>query len=153
MNSEEVIIRRADAGDIDSIAELEALCFSDPWSREAVASEFSGRNPSLYFAAELSGRVIGYAGVWTVPPEAYITNVAVHPDFRRLHIGSKIIERLIAECCAAGAPEITLEVRVSNAPAIKLYESFGFVTAGVRAKYYSDGEDAFIMWRRPEEEE
>lgn len=150
---ENIIVRLATEKDIDRIAEMEQICFSDPWSREAVAEEFSGRNPSVYYAAEAGGTVIGYAGVWLIPPEGYITNVAVHPDYRRLGIGSRIIEKLVADCEAKNCPDITLEVRVSNAPAIGLYESFGFESVGVRKKYYSDGEDAMIMWRRQEDKE
>ena len=144
-----MILRLADKGDIDRIAEMEQICFpEDPWSREAVASEFSGLNPERYYAAEEDGIMIGYAGIWLIPPEGYITNVAVHPDYRRRGIATAMLNKMIDECLSEKVLDITLEVRVSNAPGISLYKSLGFTEAGVRRKYYSDGEDAMIMWRR-----
>ena len=140
-------IRRANAADIDAIAEMEKLCFADAWSREAVASEFSGLNDSRYFAAEEDGELIGYAGVWIIRPEAYRTNIAVKPQHRRKGIGGLLLKALIREAEEDGAEEISLEVRVSNGAAIALYEAFGFETAGFRRAYYSNGEDAIIMWR------
>ena len=142
-----MILRRAEPGDIDCIAEMETICFpEEPWSREMVAAEFSGLNPSRYYVAEEDGRILAYAGIWIIPPEGYITNVAVHPDCRRRGIGSKILQTLIEEGRKEGVTDITLEVRVSNGPAIGLYKSFGFEEAGIRPKYYQDKEDALIMW-------
>lgn len=142
-----MILRRATAADIDRIAGMEKICFpEEPWSREMVAGEFSGVNPTRYFAAEESGQILAYAGVWLVPPEGYITNIAVHPARRRQGLGSLILRKLVDECVAEGVTDVTLEVRVSNAPAIALYRSFGFEEAGVRPRYYQDGEDALIMW-------
>ena len=148
MPQEAVFIRKAGAADIDAITEMEQLCFTDPWNRDMVAAEFSGLNPVKYYGAEAGGRLVGYAGIWTIAPEGYITNVAVHPDFRRRGIASMLLDELIADCTEKGCTDITLEVRVSNSPAIALYESFGFESAGIRKRYYSDGEDAYVMWRR-----
>lgn len=142
-----MILRRASAADIDRIAEMEKICFpEDPWSREMVAAEFSGLNPTRYYAAEEDGQLIAYAGIWIIPPEGYITNVAVHPDCRRKGIGSGVLQKLIEEASSEGVTDVTLEVRVSNAPAIALYKSFGFEEAGIRPHYYQDREDALIMW-------
>ena len=86
--------------------------------------------------------------------EGHITNIAVHPDFRRRHIGEAVVRELVAEAEKAGAMSQTLEVRASNEPAQRLYEKFGFRTVGVRRNYYEDGgEDALIMWRSPQETE
>lgn len=142
-----MMLRRATAADVDRIAEMEKICFpEEPWSREMVAGEFSGINPTRYFIAEEDGQVLAYAGVWIIPPEGYITNIAVHPARRRQGLGSLILRKLVDECLAEGVTDVTLEVRVSNVPAIALYKSFGFEEAGVRPKYYQDGEDALIMW-------
>ena len=142
-----MILRRADVGDIDAIAGMEKICFpEEPWSRDMVAAEFSGLNPSRYYVAEEEGSILAYAGIWIVPPEGYITNVAVHPDCRRQRVGSRLLQTLIDEGLAEGVTDITLEVRVSNGPAIALYRAFGFEEAGIRPKYYQDGEDALIMW-------
>ena len=72
--------------------------------------------------------------------------MAVHPQERRRGLGSQILQKLIDEGLAEGVTDVTLEVRVSNAPAIALYKSFGFEEAGVRPHYYQDKEDALIMW-------
>ena len=142
-----MILRRADKNDIDRIAEMEKICFpEEPWSRDMVAAEFSGLNPSRYYVAEEDGQILAYAGIWLLPPEGYITNVAVHPQERRRGLGSQILQKLIDEGLAEGVTDVTLEVRVSNAPAIALYKSFGFEEAGVRPHYYQDNEDALIMW-------
>ena len=142
-----MILRRAGADDIDRIAEMEKLCFpEDPWSREMVATEFSGLNPTRYYAAEEDGQIVAYAGIWVIPPEGYITNVAVLPECRRKGIASAVLRQMIDESLAEGVTDITLEVRVSNAPAIALYKTFGFEEAGIRPKYYQDKEDALIMW-------
>ena len=140
-------LRRADAGDIDAIAAMEQICFpEEPWSRDMVAEEFSGLNPSRYYLAEEGGKVCAYAGIWLIPPEGYITNVAVHPDKRRCGIGSLLLKKLMEDALSEGITDYTLEVRVSNEPAIALYRAFGFEEAGVRKRYYQDGEDALIMW-------
>ena len=142
-----MIVRRAGGDDVDRIAEMEKVCFpEEPWSRDMVAAEFSGLNPTRYFAAEEDGVIVAYAGIWVIPPEGYITNVAVLPECRRRGIASRVLRQMIDECLAEGVTDITLEVRVSNAPAIALYRSFGFEEAGVRRRYYQDGEDALIMW-------
>ena len=146
-----MIIRRATADDVDRIAEMEKVCFpEEPWSRDMVAAEFSGLNPTRYFAAEEDGRIVAYAGVWVIPPEGYITNGAVLPECRRRGVASQVLQTMIDECLAEGVTDITLEVRVSNDPAIALYRSFGFEEAGVRRRYYQDGEDALIMWTHHE---
>ena len=131
-------IRRATADDVDRIAEMEKVCFpEEPWSRDMVA-------------AEEDGRIVAYAGIWVIPPEGYITNVAVLPECRRRGVASQVLQTMIDECLAEGVTDITLEVRVSNDPAIALYKSFGFEEAGVRRRYYQDGEDALIMWTHHE---
>ncbi len=142
-----MMLRRADEKDIDAIAAMELICFpEDPWSRDMVAAEFSGLNPSRYYVAEEGGQILAYAGIWIIPPEGYITNVAVHPEHRRRGLGSLILQKLVEEGLSEGVTDITLEVRVSNGPAIALYQTFGFEEAGVRPRYYRDGEDALIMW-------
>ena len=103
---------------------------------------------AAYFVAELSGRVVGYIGVWKIVDEGHITNVAVSPDYRRMQIGSALLKTMLEITAEEGIVRHTLEVRTGNEAAIGLYEKFGFETAGVRKGYYEDnGEDALIMWR------
>lgn len=144
----ELIVRRAEKKDVDSIAELEKICFTMPWSYESVYQDVVENKRSLYVVAEVEGTVVGYAGVWGIADEGHITNVAVAPEFRRLHVGSAIISVLIDVTTNAGIKKHTLEVRKSNLAAIRLYEKYGFKECGQRKGYYEDtGEDALIMWR------
>ena len=130
---------------IAQIAALEPLCFSDPWSENSVRSELS--NPlSLWLVAEEDGRVIGYVGSQSVPPEADVMNLAVAPDCRKKGIGRALMTALIAQLRSRGVTALLLEVRVGNLPARCLYQSLGFVEAGRRPKYYVNPiEDALIL--------
>lgn len=145
----EMIIRQARESDIDEIARMDQLCFSAPWSRESFRQEIQENGLALYLVAELplTGELVGYAGIWAILEEGHITNVAVHPDYRRRHIGEALVKVLMEEASASGIRLFTLEARVSNEPAIRLYKKFGFQEAGVRKGYYEDNnEDALIMW-------
>lgn len=130
---------------IAQIAALEQLCFSDPWSENSVRSELS--NPlSLWLVAEEDGRVIGYVGSQSVPPEADVMNLAVAPDCRKKGIGRALMTALIAQLRSRGVTALFLEVRVGNLPAQRLYQSLGFVEVGRRPKYYVNPiEDALIL--------
>jgi ribosomal-protein-alanine N-acetyltransferase len=139
--------RRADAA---AIADIEALCFSAPWSFGDILREIEENDLARYIVGTADSHVISYAGLWVVPDEAYITNVAVHPDFRGLGIGAATVNALIERTRSAfGVTDFTLEVRASNAAAIRLYGNAGFREEGRRKAYYSDPtEDAVIMWLR-----
>ena len=143
---DKLITRIADANDIDRIAELEEICFSDPWTRESVRQEIEDNPLALYIVAELDQKVVGYAGIWWIVDEGHITNVAVDPQYRGKHIGEAIIAVMLDTARKEGIDRFTLEVRVSNEPAKNLYRKFGFAEAGIRPKYYKDNEDALIMW-------
>lgn len=153
----EIRIRVATAEDIDAMTELDATCFSAPWSRASFEAELTTNQLAWYLVAEeiISegvGLIIGYAGLWAIEDEGHITNVAVHPDYRRMHLGHILVEMLIDQTRKEGLKRFTLEVRVSNAAAIALYEQFGFVSAGLRKGYYEDNnEDAMIMWLEAKE--
>ena len=148
-------IRRADEQDIDKITDLEAVCFKgeDPWSYGAFFNEIvDNRDKTLYLVAETADRIVGYMGVWKILDEGHITNVAVDPSFRRRHIAEAIIGEMIRETEECGISSWTLEARVDNEPAIKLYQKMGFRPEGIRPKYYEyDGTDALIMWKGHEE--
>ncbi len=127
------------------VAQLEALCFADPWSEKSVASELS--NPlSLWLVAMEDERVAGYVGSQSVEGEADMMNVAVHPDFRRQGVGEALVNALVAQLEKRGVHSLTLEVRVSNESAICLYEKLGFAQVGLRKSYYRHPkEDAYIL--------
>lgn len=144
-----LIIRKAEEADIKPMAELDKLCFAQPWSEESFRTEISENERAFYIVAEIEGALAGYAGLWAILDEGHITNVAVNPKFRRKGIGSAIVGTLLEVCEDSGLCSFTLEVRESNMGARLLYEKFEFKPAGVRKGYYTDnGEDAVIMWRK-----
>ena len=130
---------------VPQVAALEKLCFSDPWSQNSVASELN--NPlSLWLVAVEEDAVVGYVGSQTVMGETDMMNVAVHPDHRRRGIARSLIDGLAQALKDRESHSLTLEVRASNAPAIALYESLGFLEAGRRRNYYRNPkEDALIL--------
>ena len=130
---------------VSQVAQLERICFSDPWSENSVASELKNEL-SLWRLALEGETVTGYVGSQSVLGESDMMNVAVHPDYRRQGIAEKLILRLISALKAKGNYCLSLEVRASNGPAIALYEKLGFVQVGRRPNYYRNPkEDAFIL--------
>ena len=130
---------------VAQVAELEKLCFSDPWSEKSVASELENEL-SLWLIAEENGVVLGYVGSQTVLDETDMMNVAVHPDHRRLGIAAALITELVSQLKKRGSRCLKLEVRVSNEGAIALYETLGFVKLGLRKNYYRNPkEDALNL--------
>ena len=130
---------------ISRIAELETICFSDPWPDAAIRSELE--NPLSYWLVAVDGdQVVGYVGSQSVMGEADIMNVAVDPAYRRMGVAKNLLVRLERDLSAKEVYSLTLEVRASNAPAITLYASLGFVQVGRRPNYYhKPKEDALIL--------
>lgn len=139
-----------DTSHINGVYELSKACFSIPWSLDSISYEIENPLAKYVIAQDLStNEVVGFAGVWIVAGEGDITNIAVHPSYRKQGIASQLLSKLLELCKDNNCNDITLEVRVSNTPAQNLYTKFGFVNEGIRKKYYSDnGEDAIIMWKR-----
>ena len=127
-----------------AVADLEVACFADPWSEKALELLVQD---GAYGAVYLSnGKVMAYGGILWAPDEGQITNIATHPDARRCGMGAAILEHLIAVARARGCEQLSLEVRVSNTPAISLYERYGFLKMGIRRGFYKHPtEDAFVM--------
>jgi len=140
-----MIIVKMNEGHVPFVAELERICFSDPWSENSVASELNNKL-ALWLVAEDEDRVAGYVGSQTVCNETDMMNVAVHPDFRRLGIAEALVNELVEQLKKQGSQCLTLEVRASNMPAIALYEKLGFTQIGRRKNYYRNPkEDALIL--------
>lgn len=133
---------------IEDVMRIEEASFPTPWPRISFANEL--RNDfAFYIVALYRGQVIGYAGMWLILDEAHITNVAVHPDYRRHGVGRLLMQELILRAALLGATAMTLEVRAFNKAARQLYSTMGFRQEGRRRGYYTDtGEDALIMWKR-----
>ena len=138
-------IEKMNDSHVSQVAQLEAICFSDPWSEKSVASELTNKL-ALWLVVVEDDRVAGYIGSQTVLDETDMMNVAVHPDFRRQGVGEALIIQLVEYLKAMGSHCLTLEVRASNAPAIHLYEKLGFCEIGRRKNYYRNPrEDALIL--------
>lgn len=146
MTDENLSFREMVPEDASDVAKVEEACFSMPWSRESFWQEASNEN-TYYLIALRDDEIVGYAGAWIVSGEAQITNVAVHPDYRKRGIASKMLTGMIQHFKAVGVTAMTLEVRPSNTAALSLYEKFGLKSVGRRKGYYQDNnEDAIIMW-------
>jgi ribosomal-protein-alanine N-acetyltransferase len=142
-------IVRAGKDHIDDIVEVENLSFKIPWSRQSIIEEFTQNDAAVYFCALADEKAVGYAGMWQVCDEGHITNIAVHPEFRRSGVGSMLMEALLEEADKRSLTALTLEVRKSNHSALTLYRKYGFAEGGLRKAYYADNnEDAIIMWKR-----
>lgn len=158
--------------DIPEVLEIERVCFSMPWSAHAYRYEIEENTLSWYVVARPAPRpkesgifgkilalrtaaqprspIIGYGGFWMMVDEAHISTLAVAPAYRRRGVGELLLLTMIEEAQRRGAAAVTLEVRVSNLPAQRLYEKYGFTVQGRRVRYYSDnGEDAYIMTTPP----
>lgn len=135
-----VVIVPMEEAHLTALAELETQCFSAPWSEEALREELE--NPCAHFLTALcDGDVAGYLGCHHIGGEGFVTNIAVFPAFRRRGIARSLVEAALSE----PIDSLSLEVRVSNAAAIALYESLGFVNVGRRPHFYTHPtEDAFI---------
>ena len=132
--------------DLDAVQWIEAASFSTPWPEQAYRSELQTNRLASYLVARAGDEVVAYGGVWLMVDEAHVTTVAVHPGWRRQKIGARLLIGLLDVAIARGAREATLEVRLSNLAARRLYEGFGFRPVGLRPRYYSDNdEDALIM--------
>ena len=137
------------ADHLDDIARLEQICFSRPWSRRMLAEELENQCAAFLVALEPgTDKVVGYAGLLVMADEGYITNVAVFPEYRRRGVAEQIIQVFCDFAQGNHLAFLTLEVRPSNAPAISLYNSFGFEEVGRRKNYYDlPREDALILTR------
>jgi len=133
--------------DLEGVQEVERASFPVPWPSNAFRTELTQNKNARYIVARERDRIVGYAGLWLMVDEAHITTFAVLPEHRRRRIGERMLQRLFDVADEMGAEWLTLEVRVSNIGAQRLYEKYGFRRAGVRRRYYSDNnEDALIMW-------
>ena len=130
---------------VSQIAELEKLCFNDPWSENSIASELDNRL-SCWLVAIVDDKVVGYVGSQTVLGETDMMNIAIHPDYRKQGIATELISALIEALNERGSHSLMLEVRASNEPAKSLYLKMGFDVVGVRKNYYRNPrEDALIL--------
>jgi ribosomal-protein-alanine N-acetyltransferase len=139
-------IRPMGIDDLPAVQQIERASFTTPWPPQAYRQELETNRLAHYLVCQLGERVVAYGGVWLMVDEAHITTFAVHPAFRRRRIGERLLLAMLDLSLARHAREATLEVRLSNLAARRLYEKYGFRPVGIRPRYYSDNqEDALIM--------
>lgn len=140
--------RRMQPEDLDEVAAIEESLFSCPWSRNSFLSSLD-KKYILFLTALWDGKIAGYCGLLRSFDEADIVNVAVAKEFQGRGIAFTMLKELMRLGNEMGIRDYTLEVRVSNAPAIHVYEKLGFVNEGIRKNFYEKPkEDAMIMWKR-----
>lgn len=144
-------IRELTAEDVEAVSRIEQETFSMPWSPEDFL-EMVEADYAYYYVAEVEGEIVGCCGIRNIVGEGEITNVVVASEYRGRGIGRALMEYMLREAVFHGIGDCTLEVRVSNASAIRLYESLGFQSEGIRPGFYEKPkEDAMIMWKRQAE--
>lgn len=143
-----IVYREMTPEDVPFISRLEEETFSMPWSAASFLQMIE-KEDARYYVAEEDGRLLGGCGLLMIAGEGNITNVVVVPEARRRGVATGMLTHLLAAGDAEGLTAYTLEVRVSNAEAIGLYEKLGFVSEGIRPHFYEKPtEDAMIMWKR-----
>jgi len=136
--------------DLDQVQRIEQASFSTPWPENAYRSELMTNRLASYLVARVGDRIVAYGGMWLMVDEAHITTFAVHPAWRRQRVGERLLLAFFDLARDRHAREATLEVRLSNLAARRLYEKYGFRPVGLRPRYYSDNnEDALIMTTDP----
>lgn len=134
---------------LDAVHRLETAVSPDPWSFDLLADELAddGATDRQWLVALADDqRLVGFGGVLRMADEAHVMNLVVDPAERRRGLASRLLARLLLAAADQGSVAATLEVRAGNEAALALYRSFGFETAGRRPHYYSNGDDAEIMW-------
>src|SRR3954447_274887 len=145
-----VVIEPMRLDDLPAVHAIEQASFTTPWPPHAYRSELETNRLATYIVARIGDAVVGYAGMWLMLDEAHVTTFAVHPRWRRRRIGERMLLTLLDAAVSRRAREATLEVRLSNLAARRLYEKYGFRPVGIRPRYYSDNqEDALIMTTEP----
>jgi [ribosomal protein S18]-alanine N-acetyltransferase len=145
------VIRELSLRDLAAIDEIEKRSYPTPWSRSMFAGELAKPSSICIGAFESeTGELLGYLIISRYVDAWHVMNLAVAPEYRRRRIATELMERLFELTASDGRRGYTLEVRVSNQGAIKLYERLGFRARGIRRGYYTDNrEDALIMWKDP----
>ena len=134
--------------DLAAVLEIERQSFPNPWHESTFRGEIQHRPISfpLVVVHNTLGRVIGYVIFWVIGEDVQINNIALHPDFRGMGIGERVLRYVIEEVRLRGARLITLEVRPSNTAALSLYKKLGFKMMGIRKGYYTmPPEDAIVL--------
>ncbi len=139
------MIRKAGTEDLDQILKIEQELFKGPWKKEDFLYELNGNPYAVFAVMENDGEIAGYADWWIMFEQAQLANIAVSRKYQNKGFGKLLLEEALNDAESRGCENMTLEVRVSNEAAIRLYEKNGFIIANKRRNYYEDGEDAWLM--------
>lgn len=140
-------IRHMTEEDISNVLIVDQQIFTSSWTEDIFKHEVLDNQYAHYFVVEADGEVIGYAGLWIVDNDAQVTNIGLLQKYRGYNIGEKLFGFALQYAMKHGVTRLSLEVRVSNVVAQKMYRKFGLVPGGIRKNYYTDnGEDALVMW-------
>ena len=143
----ELEITRMRRRHLKGVMAIEREVYPRPWSPNLFLSEMNELRNRTYLVARISKDVVGYGGIMCYGDEAHVTTIAVEPEQHRRKIGTRLMYELVQEAMRMGARAVSLEVRVSNWGAQRLYSRFGFRPVGIRKNYYQEtGEDAVVMW-------
>jgi ribosomal-protein-alanine N-acetyltransferase len=143
-------IRPMTLADLPAVQVIERASFTTPWPPQAYRQELETNRLAAYLVGVMGEEIVAYGGIWLMVDEAHVTTFAVHPRYRRRRIGERLLLSLLDLSVDRHAREATLEVRLSNLAARRLYEKYGFRPVGIRPRYYSDNqEDALIMTTEP----
>ncbi|ENH96412.1 ribosomal-protein-alanine N-acetyltransferase [Gracilibacillus halophilus YIM-C55.5] len=133
--------------DIDYVYDVDKRSFVTPWPKDIYYEEMTRNQYARYFVATVDQQVVGFCGTWMVIDEAQITNIAIDPAYRGRQLGTGLFQYVMNEAIANGVKRLSLEVRVSNVVAQRMYKKFGLVPGGIRKNYYVDNhEDALVLW-------
>jgi [ribosomal protein S18]-alanine N-acetyltransferase len=140
-----ITIRTAAAADLDRIMQIENQSFLAPWSELTLENQIVN-SIAVFLVAEVERSIIAFSLSWVADTEVHLLKLAVDENFRRRHVGYKMLDAVMDECADRGGREVFLEVRRQNIGALYFYKNYGFLPVGVRKRYYSDtGEDAIVM--------
>ena len=132
---------------LKGVMAIERQVYPRPWSPSLFLSEMAETSNRAYLVAKMDGDVVAYGGVICYGDEAHVTTIAVDPDYQRRKIGTRVLYELLVAAVEMDARAVSLEVRMSNWGAQRMYGRFGFRPVGVRKNYYQEtGEDALVMW-------
>ena len=139
-------IQKMTVEDIPAAHQLDELSFSLPWPERSLQFEVSDNPAARCWSAKIEGQLVGMLILWMIVDEAHIATIATHPGFRRVGVGSQLLENALQSAVAEGARKVFLEVRAGNTAAQEMYKKFGFAEDGRRLRYYKDNqEDAVLM--------
>jgi ribosomal-protein-alanine N-acetyltransferase len=129
-----------------AVLRIEHQVYPRPWTAGVFSGELAAKDGRCYVVAKVGGTLVGYAGLMMMAGDAHVTNIAVDPRWHRGKVGTRLLITLLRAARLEGASRSTLEVRVSNKAAQRMYQQFGFAPVGVRPRYYENTEDAIVMW-------